>query len=160
MQIFLETFQNGSGKIFYCPLVCNRKKYLNSIPKPEFVWGHDQCLSEIIMFANQWYPFCYALPQDVYGQRGHLLHVKLQQTSTGLSVLRCVDFSGSNITDPSWNTYEISKCIPTLSLHFQACYFKRGNTGLGISLFKRKRYLSHFFECDCEEIALLVEIPV
>lgn len=74
--------------------------------------------------------------------------------------LCCVDFSGSNITDPSWNTYEISKCIPTLSLHFQACYFKRGNNGLGISLFKRKRYLSHFFECDCEEIALLVEIPV
>lgn len=29
--------------------------------------------------------------------------------------LCCVDFSGSKITDPSWNTYEMSKFSPTLS---------------------------------------------
>lgn len=29
--------------------------------------------------------------------------------------LCCVDFSGNEITDPSWNTYEISKYSPPLS---------------------------------------------
>lgn len=36
--------------------------------------------------------------------------------------LCCVDFSGSEITDPSWNTYEMSKYSPTLSIPFKSFF--------------------------------------
>lgn len=38
--------------------------------------------------------------------------------------LCCVDFSGSSITDPSWNTYEISKCI--LLVYASRRLFRKG----------------------------------
>lgn len=37
--------------------------------------------------------------------------------------LCCVDFSGSEITDPSWNTYEMSKYSPTLSFPFKRYFY-------------------------------------
>lgn len=43
--------------------------------------------------------------------------------------LCCSDYSGSDITDPSWNTYEMSKYSPILSFPFQRWFFVQGGGG-------------------------------
>lgn len=69
--------------VFFCYAVGNFSFYCESIQFQNSSWYG----TKLIVFANQQHPSCWNMPSDVHGWRGHLLYVKLQQRSTGLSVL-------------------------------------------------------------------------
>lgn len=117
LQIHLESIRNDPGKIFlfFCYAVGNISFHCESIQFKNRSWygtkintsPKSSCLRiNNIHLVGICLQTCMANVRIYY----MLSYNKDQQ-----ACLCCVDFSGSEITDPSWKTYEISEYWPILS---------------------------------------------